>query len=112
MKVEKSEVDAILAQLVASHHHFPGTREIHVVLSLPPTTALFGGFVLGRGHSSCLNDKTFVLEKGIEVAEKNARIDAENRAWEYLGLFKLFNASLVSGLVHDKSDKTTIAIED
>lgn len=113
MKVEKEKVDAILAMLLVSHHHFPETREVHAVLYTPPDADVFGGgFVFGRGHSSCLDDETFVLEKGIEIATRNARVDAENRIWEYLGLFNVFNKSVVSRLVYDKSVKTTVTIED
>lgn len=113
MKVEKEKVDAILASLLVSHHHFPETREVHAVLYTPPNSNVFGGgFVFGRGHSSCLDDETFVLEKGIEIAIRNARVDAENRVWEYLGLFNVFNDSLVSRLVVDESVKTTLVIEE
>lgn len=78
-RVTPEQIDKLMAGVEVRTHVFPGTTSTVAIAALPD------GFVIGIGHSACLDPKAFDAETGIKMATADAMKKARDKAWELEG---------------------------
>lgn len=78
-RVRPEDIDRLMADVQVRTHSFPGTTSTVAIAALPD------GFVLGVGHSACIDPAAFDAEIGIKMATADALKKARDKAWELEG---------------------------
>lgn len=78
-RVRPEDIDQLMADVQVRTHSFPGTTSTVAIAALPD------GFVLGIGHSACIDPAAYDAEIGIRMATADALKKARDKAWELEG---------------------------
>lgn len=77
-RVTKQEIDALMGQVAFQTHVVPGTNTTHA-------SAIYNGFVLAVGETSCVSAENFNAELGAKYAIEKAKVVAFDKLWELEG---------------------------
>lgn len=78
-RVTPQQIDALMEAVNVRTHCFPGTTSTVAIAALPD------GFVIGIGHSACIDPANFDAEIGARIATADALKKARDKAWELEG---------------------------
>lgn len=91
-RVNKETIDALMDNVVFETHIVPGTNTTQA-------SAIYNGFVLAVGETSCVSAANFNAELGAKYAIEKAKVVAFDKLWELEGWrLKMHLESIAEGV--------------